>query len=397
MKKYLITERPDLFEPDVYISIVVTLRGENLKKEIISDAVNEAYQANEVTMSKIVLDGTGNSFYEKMDHSGCTVFIENQNWEELLRESEKNTFAIKEGELVRTYITGDEMEYVLFIHAHHLAGDAKAVLILLQDIFDALNKKKLFYKPLILFDPGTLQKKARLPWWVYQYTKRLNQKWKKWESAAGWKEYDKIHEKYWNTHETRLAVKNYPLHEIKEKCGDGITVNSLLVAELLRENPLCKKTGIPVSIRDNVSMSNQTSGIEIAYSYQKNQTFEQNTRKVQRKIKTRLKNPRQKYFVLMFLAQLAPTLIDAILLQVHGCVKNPIAQKAAEALGYTGKRKRQLGVTNLGKITFLNKENLFEIKDVLFIPPMVSYTKNVVGISSFGDTLHIVKRSGEER
>ena len=78
--KYLITERPDLFEPDVYISIVVTLRGENLKKKMISDAVNEAYQANEVTMSKIILDGTGNSFYEKMDHSGCTVFKTGKNF-----------------------------------------------------------------------------------------------------------------------------------------------------------------------------------------------------------------------------------------------------------------------------------------------------------------------------
>ena len=53
MKKYIRSERANLFEPNVYISMIVKLSG-NLQSEEIEQAVYKAYEANETTMSKIV-------------------------------------------------------------------------------------------------------------------------------------------------------------------------------------------------------------------------------------------------------------------------------------------------------------------------------------------------------
>lgn len=54
MKKDIRTERANLFEPDVYISMVVKITG-NVSKEAVRHAVENAYRANEATMSEIVL------------------------------------------------------------------------------------------------------------------------------------------------------------------------------------------------------------------------------------------------------------------------------------------------------------------------------------------------------
>ena len=138
MKKYIRTERANLFEPDVYISMVVKITGD-VSKEAMRQAVERAYEANEATMSEIVITEQGDAYYEKRTNSGCRTFIENKQWLELLWKSEKEAFHLIDGELVRVFLTEEDEKLVLFIHAHHLVGDGKSVLILLKDIVNALD------------------------------------------------------------------------------------------------------------------------------------------------------------------------------------------------------------------------------------------------------------------
>lgn len=46
----------------------------------------KAYEANEVTMSKIVLKENGDAYYEKMGSSGCKFIIDICSWKELLHQ-----------------------------------------------------------------------------------------------------------------------------------------------------------------------------------------------------------------------------------------------------------------------------------------------------------------------
>ena len=61
----------------------------------------------------------------------------------------------------------------------------------------------------------------------------------------------------------------------------------------------------------------------------------------------------------------------------------------AGIMGYIGKEGRDLGVTNLTRINIPNDYGSFRIEDILFIPPKVSYTKNVVGVCTYGDNLTV--------
>ncbi len=65
----IVTERSNLFEPNVYITMCVEITGKVCPQKL-SAAVKQAFEANEATMSKIVLKN-GLAYYKKMPVSCC--------------------------------------------------------------------------------------------------------------------------------------------------------------------------------------------------------------------------------------------------------------------------------------------------------------------------------------
>lgn len=388
MKKYIRSERANLFEPNVYISMIVKM-STNLQSEEIEQAVYKAYESNEATMSKIVMEENGDAYYEKMESSGCKFIIDSCSWKELLHQSEKRPFALNEGELVRTFLTKENEQLILLIHAHHLVGDGQSVLILLNDIVNGMNKQSLTYKTMLSVDGNFLEKRAKLGIGTKLYIKRNNQKWRKNAKAFTWDDYYSIHTKYWNKYASEIDWITYDIKELKAKCPKGITINSYMITELLKEHQECQVVGIPVSIREDKGMSNQTSGIAVKYKYNSKKSFEINVNQVHKAIYKKLKNRDMRYFILLFMEQLYPSLIDAVLLQSHGCYENELTEKLAKVMGYIGDGGRDLGVTNLNKIHIPNAYARFVIEDILFVPPKVSYAKKVIGISTYGDKLTV--------
>ena len=389
MKKYIRTERANLFEPNVYISMVVKISG-MVSKEAVREAVEKAYEANEATMSRIVMEDGGDAYYEKMESSGCKFFFDSRSFITIIKESEKNPFAIQKGELVRTYLTIENQEMVLLIHAHHLVGDGKSILILVKDVMDGLSGKQPEYKPMFLIDQRFLRKKAKLRLGIRLALKKVNRKWEKVGKAFTWEDYYDVHKRYWESHSSEIEVKTYSANELKKNCKNGATLNSYLITDFLRKTTESKVVGIPVSIReDDNGMSNQTSGIAVKCQYQTDKSFEENLSIIHKEIYKMIRNVNMKYFILLFMGQLSPSLVDSILLQTHGCYQNKLSKKMAGIMGYIGKEGRDLGVTNLTRINIPNDYGSFRIEDILFIPPKVSYTRNVVGVCTFGDKLTV--------
>lgn len=61
MKKYIISEQPNLFKPNAYISMIVKIKG-NIAVDKATKAVQTAYNSNESTMSKIALEENGSAY-----------------------------------------------------------------------------------------------------------------------------------------------------------------------------------------------------------------------------------------------------------------------------------------------------------------------------------------------
>lgn len=389
MKKYIRSERANLFEPNVYISLVIRIKG-TISKEDVQHAVEEAYKANEATMSKIVLEENGDAYYQEMSSTGCKFLTDNLPWMDLLNRSEKETFALNEGELVRIFLTEEEDLKVLLIHAHHLACDGKSILILLDDILNSLDGKLLAYKPMISVNRRFLEKRASLPCGIQLFIKKVNRKWQKIGKNFTWDDYYAIHKKYWEEYSSEIDWITYSVKEITKQCPKEMTVNSYMITELIREYPRYNVVGIPVSIREkDGGMSNQTSGIAVKCRYNPKRDFAVNLGTVHKSIYRRLKNKNMKYFILLFMERLSPSLIDGVLLQSYGCYQNVLSEKLSHVMGYMGDGGRDLGVTNLNKINIPAAHDKFVIADILFVPPKVSYAKNIVGISTYEDTLTV--------
>lgn len=273
----IITERPHLFEPNVYITLCVEIAG-NVCPHKLSAAVKRAFEANEATMSKIVLEH-GAAHYEKMPVSGCKAEIghEDKSWTELVSQNEKIPFAIDRGELIRVFILPKDNTQ-LVIMAHHLAGDGKSIIYFVKDIMTAFSGIPLACKPLTLLERNLPQKGLSLS--AGLFARYCNKKWK--NRFFVWRDYYHLHHQYWKTVSSDIQYKTLTEEEtqyILESARQiGCSVNSYLVTSFLQKYPKRCEVGIPVSIRQdkNEAMSNLTSGISIKYQYRPEKTFAEN-------------------------------------------------------------------------------------------------------------------------
>lgn len=385
----IVTERPNLFEPNVYITVCVEIAGKVCPHKL-SAAVKQAFEANEATMSKIVLQD-GFAYYEKMSVSNCKIEIknENKNWIELVNQNEKIPFTIDKGELIRAFIIPSEDKTQIVIMAHHLAGDGKSIIYFIKDIMNALSGIPLTYKPLTLLERNLPRK--GMPVIAKLYTRFCNHKWD--NRFWGWKDYYDMHNKYWGTVSSDIQYKTLSAEEtqkiIESAKQIGCSVNSYIVTMFLQKYPDLCKVGIPISIRQdkNEAMSNLTSGISIHYKYDAKKTFAENAVQVHKRITRKLK--RYKVFVLQFLARMPMTLIDAVLLNTYNSCRERLAEKSARILGYSGKYKRDLGISNLTVIDIPASYENYKIINIIFVPPAVSYSNNVIGVSTVNGKMTI--------
>ncbi len=391
MKNEILTERVNLFEPNDYIFFCVELCG-NFTADMLAKAVRAAFEANESTMSKIVLTDSGNAYYERISESCCNVEIieaANENVWDIARKNEKQPFNLEKGELIRCFIIPNKNGFSLLIMSHHLAGDGKSICFFIEDIMYALSGKKLEFKPLILITKDNIPKGNKISLILAKlFTEYCRRKWHKMQIPAfGWSDYYKLHESYWRS--TGSLFLHKTLSEEETKCvianarKISVSVNSYIITAFLCANKNIRVTGMPVNVRDsgNCSMSNHASGIGVEYSYSDSLSFPDNARKLHAIIMGEIEKHR--WFVIQFLSRMPATLIDSILLYTHGLFDVPLTRKTASIMGYTNARKRDLGVTNLTVIDIPAVYENAQIKRLIFMPPNVSYSNNIIGVSTF--------------
>lgn len=341
-------------------------------------------------MSKIVLEH-GFAYYEKMSVSNCKIEIENENkkWTELVKQNQKIPYAIDKGELVRVFIIPSEYKTQILIIAYNLAGDGKSIICFVKDIMNALSDNPLTYKPLTLLEKN-LPKKG-LSVIAKLYARYCRCKWN--NRFFTWQDYYDLHKKYWKTVSSDIQYETLSAkatQKIKDDAKQiGCSVNSYIVTLFLQKYPNLCKVGIPISIRQdkNEAMSNLTSGISIHYKYDAEKTFAENAVQVHKRITRKLK--RYKVFVLQFLAQLPMTLIDAVLLNTYNSCSERLAEKATKVLGYSGKNTKDLGISNLAVIDIPTSYGSYEINNIIFVPPAVSYSRNIFGVSTINGRMTI--------
>ncbi len=387
------TERGDLFDVNMMIAMHITVNGIATEDEL-TEAFGNTVGSFEILNCKIVIDDNGTVFYENCVSQKNSIIFRDYELPELIREQERMRFRIEEGEFLRSFVSlNNNGEMKMCFLMHHLGGDGKSLCYFIEAFLKRLNGEKCDYQKLVLLDSEKLPEDVKLPFWAVWMAKSYNRKWSKERRVFGFDDMEKAYIKFWQTHSTTVRNVVTGSAELKEKLNEckanRIGFTSYTIAEMIHDKPGKQDVGLAVDGRSdgNRTMSNQATGISVKYRYNRNETLVRNAAVIDKMMKKKLNNISYKYFILRFMSEFDPTLVDAVNLEFAGYFHSAVSAKLAKLLGY-GYKTKDLSITNLTRLDIPGGYGKYKLTDLIFVPPVVSYGKNIVGMVTVDDHLN---------
>lgn len=429
---YIETERQDLFDVSIVIAMRFHISG-NVTESAIRMAFENAVRSHEILSTKVVIDAEGKAYYEKPEKensankladsdsasSSNKIFFEVNDWQSIIHREEKKRFKIEEGEFIRGFVyesgsdESGEGASILFM-MHHLGGDGKSLVYFIETFMKCLaeegTKDVLEMRTIPAGDISDKALKDRVgP--LALVPKIYNKKWLKEmdsKEEAGknakrvftFSDLDEAYDEYWRDRESEIkeyVIAPETMTKVLEKCKEWkIGFTAYFTTAFLRRMARKLDIGYAVDAREdgNKSMGNQATGISIKYAYNYDKSFRKNAEKVQSLMSNKLEDDGARNFILPFMAAFEPTLVDAINLEHAGAFRSKTSKSLANMLGY-GKKTKDLSITNLTKLDIPDTYGSLKLDYFSFIPPVVSYGRNIIGLSTLGDctvlTIHRIK------
>ena len=387
------TEREDLFDVNMMIAMKVSVAGVALPQEL-ENAFFNAVKSHQILSSKVVTDRNDDAFYEVCQEHNNRIFFRDFVFEELIKEQEKIRFRIEDGEFLRLFISiqKEEMDFCFLLH--HLGGDGKSLCYFIENFFRCLNGEVVGFQPIRLLNKDILPDKSKPSFAAKILAKYYNKKWKKEKRVFGFDDSEKAYQLFWDNHETYTefhSISGESLRQKLLKCKkSGIGFTAYFIAEMLKDTNTRQDIGLAVDGRldGNRAMGNQATGISVKYKYNPCKSIAENAKIIARKMKKKLNNPKYKYFILHFMAAFHPTLLDAVNLEYAGYFHSHTSRQLADLMGYRDETW-DWSITNLTRLDIPVQYGKYKISDFWFVPPVVSYGKNIIGMVTIGDTLNI--------
>ena len=389
----IILDRTHLFAPNINVTIGFQIIG-LVSRQNLEAAIIKALKANEILNCKIVFSEDGKAYYEKNEFQNRNIRWENLTFDEIINREQRIPFDLPKGDFVRFFLREIEGGINVLIIAHHLAGDGISVTLLADDIMEALAGIKLTYKPMKLLKCDDLPKGSGLKSLMKFMIRLFNRKWEKSGKIFTWEDYLRMFNKYWENRKNKVLISfiEPPLMKkiLENAKTHNIPFNSVFITAAIRAMTSKVKVGIAADIRNDkfVGMGNYATGISIEYAYDQQKGFWENATRVNELVYHKLDNNEKKYFLNHFMGSLAPTLVDSAYFTAFDGYQNKISKRFTDMFGY-GKSNTGLSVTNLTAIKLARTYSGFEVKNIQFIPPLVSNGERIFGIASHGGTLSI--------
>lgn len=391
MRYKIETERVDLFDVNIIITMMVKLEKKT-SSEALAAAFDKAISVHEVLNSKVAIEENGEAYYTDNDTPQSSFTVTQMSLLDLISENEKIRFRIEEGEWIRCFDSPDGLVFMM----HHLGGDGKSLLYFIETFMSVLAGDDPAFVPFKNLTLDNLPEDSGIPLFYEPIIRSWNEKWFKDKKVFNFEDLDKAHRNFWKDHSTRIELTRYEGAELEQLIRSAkdadVTLTSYLIADMAKSIPGKTDAGIAVGGREdgNRSMGNQATGISVEFNYDTKKSVAENARKVQRLMMKKLSNYKYKYFILSFMGRLDDTLKDALNLEHAGYFHSDISSYLAELLGY-GSKSRDLSVTNLTRADIPLEYGDHRITEIILIPPVVSYAKNVIGIVTAGDVMYIAR------
>ena len=392
MKHEIIYERGDLFDVNMIVVIKIDILGE-ASKEKFGSAFDKAVRTNEILLSRIVIEDDGRAFYVDNDSPGSSIRFESEDFDLIRRREEKIRFKVEEGEFIRAFARQAEGNTSILFLMHHLAGDGMSLQYFIEDFMTFLSGESKGFKSI-----QTAQTKENLDAVSKGIIKYYNKKWN--GKVFSFEDMDKAYETYWKNRTTDLdiyVIEKDEMKKILESCHSAkVKYTAFLTAELIKDEKSKMDIGYAMDYRPdgNRSMGNQASGFSVKYKYDPSKSIMDNAKAIQKKIDKKIEAHKKGSYILSFVAGFNPTIHDAVNLEHAGIYHDKISYSLAKLMGYVG-RTKDYSITNLTVADIPLKYGEYEIKEMMFAGPVVSYGKRIISVITCNDktviTRHIRK------
>ena len=391
MRYRINTERVELFDVNVLIVMQVHLKNPVAFNDL-SSAFYEACSCHEILNSRVVIEDSGEAFYVDCSEPQNSISVTDRSLKEILASDEKIRFRIEDGEYIRAYASSDKIIFLM----HHLGGDGKSLLYFIETFMKCLTGTKCDRVPFCHATLDSIPRGGKLPFYYNALIRIWNRRWVKQRRVFTYADMNDSYEAFWNRKNTRVEIRKYEKDELerllKSAKDAGVSLTSYLITKMTREAGRRVDVGLAADARTdgNKCMGNQVTGTSITIDYDEDRSFGENAKKVQELLRKKLENDKRKFLALSFMGRLDPTLRDALNLERAGYYHSEFTSKVAEYLGF-GSKIRDISITNLTRADIPLVYGEHEIEDIVFIPPVVSYAKNVIGIVTTGDVMTVTR------
>lgn len=389
MRHKIETERENLFDVNMVISMRVRILGD-VSFGQLEEAFHKAVSVYEILNSKVVIENDGNAYYADCVNPLSSFTETDLGFEELINANESVRFRIEAGEYIRGFISPDGLVFLM----HHLGGDGKSLLYFIETFMSILSGAEVNNVPFDNLPVSKLPEESRLPFLYRLFVKSWNRKWKKMRRVFTYEDMDSAFDAFWHEHKTKTVIEEYGKEQFDDmlakckRCGCSLT--SYLTAVWLKDMPGLRDVGFAVDgrLKDERTMGNFATGIHVKYRYDDSLSIVENAVRINALMKKNLADPVMRYSVLHFTGEFDPALIDSLSLEACGAFHTKLTSRFADIMTY-GKKKRDLSITNLMRACIKTDYGAVRIDDITFVPPVVSYGKNLIGIITVNDRMII--------
>jgi len=408
------TERGLMYGPAMNVIFSVQIGGRP-KIDDLKIAIDYAVNRFEILRCRVLQDYEGQAYYVLREQR-CKPDIEVResysDLEKFAKEQERIPFHFNNGEMIRFVIeTIGKEEVVLRIINHHMGGDGRSILILIDEIMNNLreiDEGRFTYKdkpmiPLTVLSKQYLDSEIKMNDLLKYSMEEFNQKWQKEKRVFTYEDYLAMYQKYWEKNSSRVEsveIHKKVLEKLKIMCKQNhVSVNSAIITAATKEMAESKKISIIVEARpkDYKGMGNFAGSVIITSEYNEKKDFWENAKYIHNQIYAQLNHRISSMFPLVFRGLLDENFQDAVTFEMVGCLDSQLVKEYNDLYGLK-KSNVPFTVSNLGVADLEKSYGKFKIEKIKFISPLIPGMKGNFGIITVNNimTITIEYRENDE-
>lgn len=401
VKHYINIERPHLMNPSMNVILKADFKG-TFDESVFRGAVTELANAYAILRATVQIDEKGRAYFLSVQANEIPVevLVGGTSFEQLVISENQKMFDLEKDSMLRIFVMPLPAAFSVVFISHHLLGDGKSSIILMEALCRAYMGMKLDYVGIQLIkDSNNFPKGSELSEFSKRYLGSLNKAWRKDTRLFSFADYKKMFASYQKERETGIYLMSFnavQTRKVYHCCKNlDISLNSGIVAAFMyaeketdgRHREHLDKIGITVDIREELNfdasklVGNYASAISIEYGKIGKDNFEKAAKKVHKQLMNKIKKPKSKWLCLHAVDWVEGSLMDAGYFSQYGDFENKTAQKCAKMMGYDG-IPMELGITNLGKLLMFIPSEL-TLESVVFVPPAAPGNDLTIGVVTY--------------